>query len=92
METEKYDDVVKKRIKERNGNKSKLNDGVIFCGDKGAKYKIVAKNDKLAVHSVGYHGEQGRDKAQRKIDSGECAKYWADKEQARQGFIVINDE
>ena len=56
------------------------------------KYKIVAKNDKLAMHSSGYYGEQGKEKAQGKIDSGECAKYWADKEQAKQGFIVVSDD
>ena len=55
-------------------------------------YKIVAKNDKLAVHSVGYYGEQGKEKAQSIINTGYCAKFWADKEQARQGFIVVAEE
>lgn len=51
-----------------------------------AKYKIVAKNNNLAVHSVGYYD---RAKAQRMIDSGECARYWLDKSQAKQGFVVV---
>lgn len=55
------------------------------------KYKIVAKNDHLAVHSVGYYGVSGREKAQNRVDSGDCAKFWMDKEQARQGFIVVED-
>lgn len=57
-----------------------------------AKYKIVAKNDNLAIHSVGYYGEQGKEKAQNMIDSGYCGKFWMDKEQARQGFVVVSDD
>ena len=41
-------------------------------------YKIVAKTDRLAVHSIGYFGEEGRKKAQDRIDSGCCSKYWMD--------------
>lgn len=54
-------------------------------------YKIVAKDDSLAVHSVGYFGDYGKAKAQECIDSGECARFWMDKEQAAKGFVVVPD-
>lgn len=57
-----------------------------------SKYKIVAKNNNLAVHSVGYYGDGGKKKAQGRIDSGYCARHWADKEQAKRGFIVVVDD
>jgi hypothetical protein len=39
-------------------------------------YKIIQKNNK-AVHSIGYFD---REKAQKRIDSGDCLKYWIDKD------------
>ena len=53
------------------------------------EYKIVANNDPLAVHSRGYYGDYGKGKAQARCDSGECGRYWMDKEQAAQGFHVV---
>jgi len=49
------------------------------------KYKIVEKDNKLAVHSIGYYNKE---KAQARIDSGECIKYWMNKEAK---FVVIED-
>jgi len=49
------------------------------------KYKIVEKGNKNAVHSVGYYDKQ---KAQDRIDSGDCLKYWINKEAE---FIVVED-
>ena len=54
-----------------------------------SEYKIVAKNNPHAIHSVGYFGDYGRRKAQKRCDSGECARYWMDKEQAKIGFRVV---
>ena len=52
------------------------------------KYKIVEKDNIHAVHSVGYHGDSGKELAQQRIDLGECKKYWARKDAE---FIVIED-
>jgi len=49
------------------------------------KYKIVEKDDHYAVHSIGYYDKQ---KAQDKVDSGECKKYWINKDAE---FEVIED-
>lgn len=49
------------------------------------RYKIVEKNNPLAVHSVGYYDKE---KAQERINSGDCKKYWMNKEAE---FIVIED-
>ena len=49
------------------------------------KYKIVEKDNHNAVHSLGYYSKE---KAQQRIDSGECKKYWMDKEAE---FEVIED-
>jgi hypothetical protein len=51
-----------------------------------SEFIIVTKKDHLAVHSVGYYS---RERAQQVVDSGECGKYWSDKEQAACGFEVI---
>jgi hypothetical protein len=40
-------------------------------------FKIVEKGDHHAVHSIGYFQKE---KAQARIDSGECIKYWTNKE------------
>ena len=56
------------------------------------EYKIVANNDQYAVQSRGYYGEYGRAKAQGLCDSGACGRYWMDKEQAAQGFRVVEQE
>lgn len=40
-------------------------------------YKIVEIGNENAVHSVGYYD---REKAQARIDSGECLKYWSNKD------------
>lgn len=53
------------------------------------KYKIVEKGNIRAIHSVGYYGEEGKNKAQKRIDTGECHKYWSDKDKE---FIVVEDE
>lgn len=53
-----------------------------------SEYKIVAKNDPHAVHSIGYFGECGKQKAQGLCDNGYCARHWANKEQAKAGFKV----
>jgi len=50
------------------------------------EYIIVAKKDHLAVHSVGYYSKE---RAQKIVDSGECGRYWTDKELAAGGFEVI---
>lgn len=50
------------------------------------KYKIVEKDNHLAVHSVGYYDKQ---RAQDRVDSGECKKYWTNKEAE---FEVIEDK
>lgn len=55
-------------------------------------YKIVAKSDHLAVHSVGYYGDLGKQKAQSMCDEGYCARHWSDKKQASIGFEVIPDK
>jgi len=47
------------------------------------EYKIVERDDHNAVHSIGYHDRQ---KAQDRVDSGECKKYWVNKEAE---FVVI---
>jgi hypothetical protein len=52
------------------------------------KYKIVEKNNIRAVHSVGYYGEAGKQKAQNRIDTGECHRYWSNK---GVDFIVVED-
>ena len=52
------------------------------------KYKIVEKDNIYAVHSVGYYGDAGKEKAQKRIDTGECHKYWSDK---GKDFIVVED-
>lgn len=52
-------------------------------------YKIVAKADPLAIHSIGYHGESGRIKAQSRVDSGECGQFWTDKALVAKGFKVV---
>jgi hypothetical protein len=49
-------------------------------------YKIVEKGDHNAVHSIGYFNKE---KAQERIDSGECKKYWINKEAE---FEVIEDK
>lgn len=49
------------------------------------RYKIVEKNNMHAVHSVGYYSKE---KAQARIDSGECSKYRSDKSTE---FILIED-
>lgn len=49
-------------------------------------YKIVEKNNNLALHSRGY---STKEKAQERIDSGECHKYMADKTLE---YIVIEDK
>ncbi len=46
-------------------------------------YKIVEKNNHNAVHSVGYFSKE---KAQKRIDDGECKKYWINKDAE---FVVI---
>ncbi len=46
-------------------------------------YKIVEKDNNNAVHSI---GQYDKEKAQKRIDSGECKKYWENKEAE---FIVI---
>lgn len=56
--------------------------------EKAITYKIVAKGDRLAVHSVGYWS---RERAQAVVDSGEAGRYWEDKELAAQGFEVVED-
>jgi len=43
-------------------------------------YKIVARDNHLAVHSSGYYGGDGKNKAQERCDDGYCAKHWSDKE------------
>ena len=53
------------------------------------EYKILAKDNRLAVHSTGYFGEQGRIKAQTRVDTGYCARHWMNREQANNGFIVV---
>ena len=53
------------------------------------RYKIVSKDDPMAVHSVGYYGESGRKKAQERCDNGYCARHWSDREQAEHGFMVV---
>lgn len=52
------------------------------------KYKIVEKNDIYSIHSIGYYGDEGKKKAQQRIDTGECRKYWSDKSKE---FIVVED-
>jgi len=54
------------------------------------QYAIISKDEPLAVHSIGYHGESGKKRAQARIDNGECAKFWSDKEQAVKGFRVVD--
>ena len=58
-------------------------------------YKIVQKNNPNLVHSVGYHGEEGKQKAQNRIDTGEAIKYYTDKTikfiVARQPLNTINN-
>ena len=49
-------------------------------------YKIVEKDNYNAVHSVGYHSKE---KAQNRIDSGDCLKYYINKNAQ---FIVIEDK
>lgn len=49
------------------------------------RYKIVEKENNLAVHSVGYYSKEN---AQKRIDDGECIKYWINKDAK---FEVIED-
>lgn len=49
------------------------------------QYIITEKENKNAVHSVGYWGEQGKKKAQARIDKGECIRYWTNK---KASFVV----
>lgn len=53
---------------------------------KTTSWKIVEKKDRLAVHSIGYHGESGKLKAQERIDSGYCIRHWLNK---KAKFIVV---
>ena len=50
------------------------------------RYKIVEKDNNLAVHSIGYYSKE---KAQNRIDQGECIKYWINKNAE---FIVLEDK
>lgn len=50
------------------------------------EYKIVEKENRLAVHSCGYYGDTGKNKAQAIIDSGYCIRHWMNKDAE---FIVI---
>lgn len=52
------------------------------------KYKIVEKNNRLAVHSSGYYGDSGKKKAQQRVGSGYCSRHWFNKSVE---FIVIED-
>jgi len=52
------------------------------------RYKIAERDDKNAVHSIGYHGESGKERAQKRIDSGECIKYWTNK---GTNFVVVEE-
>lgn len=38
-------------------------------------YKIVEKSNPLAVHSIGYWGEDGKKRAQARIDSKDCNRH-----------------
>jgi len=46
-------------------------------------YKIVEKENRLAVHSIGYYDKK---RAQKRIDTGDVKKYWLHKEAE---FIVV---
>ncbi len=54
--------------------------------EKSNSWKIVEKDDRLAVHSTGYHGDSGKQRAQERIDSGYCIRHWLNKKAA---FIVV---
>ena len=49
------------------------------------RYKIVERDNHLALHSIGYYSKE---KAQTRIDSGECIKYWGNKDAE---FVVVKD-
>ena len=51
------------------------------------RYKIVEKNNHLAVHTIGFYGEQGKEKAQALIDEGYYKRFYPDRE-----LVVIEDK
>lgn len=52
------------------------------------KYKIVEKDNELALHSNGYYGDRGKKKAQDRIDGGYCIRHWINKDAE---FKVLED-
>jgi len=50
-------------------------------------FKIVAKLDKHAVHSVGYYSKEKAEKVAR----DNPGKFWTDQELAKGGFEVVED-
>ena len=50
------------------------------------QYKIVERDNNLAVHSLGYYGCEGKKKAQQRIDDGYCIRHWINKSAK---FIVV---
>lgn len=81
-----------KEIGQRGGKKSKRalssEQARAMLEAKKAKnsFKIVERDDSLAVHSIGYHGAEGKARAQERIDNGYCIRHWMNKEAA---FVVV---
>jgi hypothetical protein len=50
------------------------------------EYKIVEKENHLAVHSTGYFGDYGKTLAQKRIDEGYCIRHWLNKKTT---FVVV---
>lgn len=43
------------------------------------EYKIVERDNDLAIHSTGYFGEAGLLRAQFRVNSGYCKRHWLNK-------------